>query len=372
MKIAMIVERFPPDIGGSGVRFFQIAKRLSRRHRIDVLTLGKPDAQNSAFCFHVYRTSTGPEFMGHLKISRVAVHSLACPLRLLGQSYDVVDVDFWPIFPFFSVKLTRPRSAVIVTWNVAWPFSFYRPVSKIATRLARTVSELSTHNVTVSEFAKNSLSGNLGISRSRIEVIPNGVADEFLKAHVSPQWGRMIFVGRLEPQKRLDLILKAFHIASKQLDDLELHIIGSGSLYSQLLSASKQTTGLYIHGAISPSNTTELVSELRKSWVFVTASEFETYGIAMAESLAMGLPIILTQTPNNGAINDTVKAGHNSLIVKHNDPKAIAHAIQRLYSNEELWKRLSLNAKHKTALQSWDDISKKTEDAYARVCGESM
>lgn len=372
MKIAMIVERFPPDIGGSGVRFFQIAKRLSRRHRIDVLTLGKPGTQDSTFCFHVYRTSTGPEFISHLKISRVAVHSLACPLRLLGQSYDVVDVDFWPIFPFFSVKLTRPRSPVIVTWNVAWPFSFYRPVSKIATRLARTVSELSTHNVTVSEFAKNSLSGNLGISRSRIEVIPNGVADEFLKAHVSPQWGRMIFVGRLEPQKRLDLILKAFHIASKQLDNLELHIIGSGSLYSQLLSASKQTTGLYIHGAISPSNTTELVSELRKSWVFVTASEFETHGIAMAESLAMGLPIILTQTPNNGAINDTVKAGHNSLIVKHNDPKAIAHAIQRLYSNEELWKRLSLNAKHKTALQSWDDISKKTEDAYARVCGESM
>jgi glycosyltransferase involved in cell wall biosynthesis len=372
MKIAMIVERFPPDIGGSGVRFFQIAKRLSRRHRIDVLTLGKPGTQDSTFCFHVYRTSTGPEFMGHLKISRVAVHSLACPLRLLGQSYDVVDVDFWPIFPFFSVKLTRPRSPVIVTWNVAWPFSFYRPVSKIATRLARTVSELSTHNVTVSEFAKNSLSGNLGISRSRIEVIPNGVADEFLKAHVSPQWGRMIFVGRLEPQKRLDLILKAFHIASKQLDNLELHIIGSGSLYSQLSSASKQTTGLYIHGAISPSNTTELVSELRKSWVFVTASEFETHGIAMAESLAMGLPIILTQTPNNGAINDTVKAGHNSLIVKHNNPKAIAHAIQRLYSNEELWKRLSLNAKHKTALQSWDDISKKTEDAYARVCGESM
>jgi len=291
---------------------------------------------------------------------------------LLGQSYDVVDVDFWPIFPFFSVKLTRPRSAVIVTWNVAWPFSFYRPVSKMANRLAHTVSKFSAHNVTVSEFAKNSLSKTLGINRSRIEVIPNGVADEFLKAHVSPQWGRMIFVGRLEPQKRLDLVLKAFHIASKQLDDLELHIIGSGSLYSQLLSASKQTTGLYVHGAISPSKTTELVSELRKSWVFVTASEFETYGVAMAESLAMGLPIILTQTPNNGAINDIVKNAQNSLIVKHNDPKAIADAIERLHNNEELWKRLSLNAKNRTALFSWDDISRKTEDTYARICGVSM
>ncbi len=372
MKIAMIVERFPPDIGGSGVRFFEIAKRLSRRHRIDVLTLGRPDTQDSTFGFHVYRTSAGPEFMNHLKIGRVVIHSLACLLRLRGQSYDVVDVDFWPVFPFFSVRITKPRNAVIVTWNVAWPFSFYRPVSKMANRLAHAVSELSAHNVTVSEFAKNSLSENLGMTRSRIEVIPNGVADEFLKAHISPQWGRMIFVGRLEPQKRLDLVLKAFYIASKQLDDLELHIIGSGSLYSQLLSASKQMTGLYVHGAISPSKTTELVSELRKSWVFVTASEFETYGIAMAESLGMGLPIILTQTPNNGAINDIVKNAQNCLIVKHNDPEAIAHAIQKLHDDEELWKRLSLNAKHKTALYSWDDISKKTEDAYARVCGESM
>jgi len=372
MRIAMIVERFPPDIGGSGVRFFEIAKRLSQRHKVDILTLGKPSAEDSPFSFSVYRTATGPEFLNHLKVHRVVIHSLSCLFHLLGQCYDVVDVDFWPALPFFSAKMAKPRSAVMVSWNVAWPFSFCKPASEVIRVLALKISKLSAHNVTVSEFARNNLSEHLGIARTRIEVIPNGVADEFLKARVSPQWGRMVFLGRLEPQKRLDLVLKAFQIASRRLNGLELHIIGSGPLYSQLLSATKQTPGLYLHGAIPPNKTAELVSELRKSWIFVTASEFETYGMAMAESLGLGLPIILTQTPNNGAINEIVKNAHNSLIVKHNDPRAMVDAIERLYDDEELWRKLSFNAKHKTILHSWNDVAKKTENSYAKLCGTPM
>ena len=369
LKIAMVVERFPPDIGGSGVRFFEIAKRLSKKHQVDIFTLGQPSIQSSTSGFRVYSANVGPALLSHLKIHRVVIHSLFSFFHLLGQSYDVVDVDFWPALPFFSVKISRPRNVIIVSWNVAWPFSFYSPVSKAVNTIACAVSRLSTLNVTVSAFAKKSLLEHLKMPQDRLEIIPNGVAQEFLEARISPQWGRMIFVGRLEPQKRLDLVLKAFLIASKRLDGLELHIIGSGPLYSQLSSLSKQVTGLYLHGPISPSMTAELVSELKKSWIFVTASEFETYGMAMAESLSMGLPVILTQTHNNGAISELVNNAHNGLIVKHNAPKAIADAIERLHNDKELWKKLSFNAKYKTTLFSWDDIAKKTEDVYVRVCG---
>ncbi len=372
MRIAMIVERFPPDIGGSSVRFFEIAKRLSRRHEIDVLTLGKQSAEDSILGFHVYRGNLGPGLFGNLKVHRILVQSLSCLSHMLMHSYDVVDVDFWPALPFFSVKMIRPQNAIVVTWNVAWPFSIYKPMSEFVTVLARMVSRSSTHNVTVSEFAQNNLSKNLRIDRTRLEVIPNGIADEFLKAKVSPQWGRMVFVGRLERQKRLDLVLQAFKMAKRRQDGLELHIIGSGPLYFQLLSASRRMKGLYLHGAISPANASELISELRKSWVFLTASEFETYGMAMAESLSIGLPVVLTNTSNNGAINGLAKHTQNSLIVRHDDPKAMADAIEELYNNEALWKKLSTNAKYGTVFYSWDDVAERTENAYARVSGMPM
>ena len=368
LKIAMVVERFPPDIGGSGVRYCNIAERLCQKHAIDVFTLGSRSDEASDAGFRTYRFDSArlPITQMH-GLERVIGLTFSALFQLPFRSYDIIDVDIWPILPSFSARIAKPHTPIIISWNVVWPFSFQKAISKTSTALARVSSKLNTHNITVSDFAKTILLKHMRINPERISVIPNGNDPAFLRARLKPKPGRIIFAGRLEPQKRLDLILKAFKIFRRKVGDAELHVVGSGSIREQLKHLSGRIDGFYLHDSIPPGNREKLVSILSNSWVFVSASEFETYGMSIAEALSLGLPVVLTRAPYNGAIDDIARNGYNSLIVEHNNPDAIAHALEELYRSPDMWEQLSHNAKRSAPLYSWDDVAMNVEAVYNKV-----
>ncbi|MEM3700802.1 MAG: glycosyltransferase family 4 protein [Candidatus Bathyarchaeia archaeon] len=369
MKIAMIVERFPPDIGGSGTRFYKIAEHLSqKKYDIDVFTIGSAQPQIKKHNFNIYRLNLRklallPFFES---FNRVAFLSFSTFLQFLFRSYDLIDVDVWPFLHFFLAKIAKPKIPIVVSWNVVWPFSYKRPISKINEILAYAISKLGTYNITVSNFAKKTLQERLGICSEKIEVIPNGIDEEFFKVNLEPQVGRIIFVGRLEPQKRLDLTLTAFKIFREKVSSAEFHIIGSGPLYMYLVKMSKKIDGVHLHGFIPVEKKEELISQLKKSWVFVSASEFESYGLSIAESLSMGLPVLVTKTPYNAAINEFVRHNYNGLIVEHNKPIAIANALEKLYIDQKLWIKLSENAK-RSHFSTWNDVARKVGEVYKKL-----
>lgn len=373
MKIAMVVERFPPDIGGSGIRFCKIAERLSRKHAIDVFTLGSLPNENSArgFCVHRFAPERLPIPQLH-GLNRVVGLTVSTLFQLMFRAYDIIDVDIWPIIPFFSAKIAKLNTPTIISWNVVWPFSFQKTISRGSTFFARASSKLSTHNITVSNFAKTMLLKHLQMNPEKITVVPNGNDEVFSKTKLQPKWGRIIFVGRLEPQKRIDLVLKAFTIFKRNATDAELHIVGSGPLRPQLAQLSKKIDGLYLHEFIPAENREELVSILCGSWVFVSASEFETYGMSIVEALSLGLPVVLTRAPYNGAVNETAIHGYNSLIVEHNKPVAIADAFEELYKSPDLWAQLSHNAKKSVPFNSWRDVAMQVEAVYNKVLNSRL
>jgi len=372
VKIAIVVERFPPDVGGSGIRYYKIAEHLSKRHTVDVFTLGKACLNNGKQRFNVHQFNPETHVLSPTfsKLNRVLFFSSSTFLQFLLHSYDVIDVDIWPFMPFFSTKAAKPRTSVVVSWNVVWPFTYNKTLSKICRGLAYFVAKTGTHHVTVSDFAKNLLQEKLNISKDKISVIPNGIDEEFLEAKLKPNRGRIIYIGRLEPQKRLDLIIEAFKLFKKKVDNAELHIIGSGSLYMRLKETSKRIGGVHVHEQVSPSKRRELVNQLEKSWVFISASEFESYGLAIAESLSLGLPTLLTNAPYNAAVNELVRNGYNGVIVEHNKPEAIAAALEKLYRNQKLWDKLSKNAKQSVHF-SWEEVAQKVEKLYKKL-GKSV
>ncbi len=368
LKVAMVVERFPPDIGGSGVRFCEIAERLSRKHAVDVFTLGPWDAEDSrrGFLIHRFNPDRLP-VLNSYGFNRVMGLTFSTFFQFLFRSYDIVDIDVWPILPFFSAKIAQSRAPTVISWNVVWPFSIRKAVSRATTFFAEACSRLSTYNITVSNFAKRMLLEHVKMNPGRVSVIPNGNDEAFLRTKLEPKLGSIIFVGRLEQQKRLDLILGAFKIFKRSVNDGELHIVGSGPLRSQLLRVSEKIEGLHLHESIPGQDRDELASMLRKSWVFVSASEFESYGMSISEASSVGLPVVLTRTRYNGAIDEIVKHGYNGLIVDHDNPEAIADALERLYRDPELWKSLSSNAKRLAAFHSWDEVADRVEEVYEEV-----
>jgi glycosyltransferase involved in cell wall biosynthesis len=98
--------------------------------------------------------------------------------------------------------------------------------------------------------------------------------------------------------------------------------------------------------------------------VFVLASRFEGYGMAYAEALAHGLPVIGT---NAGAIPDTVP-NTAGLLAKPDDVDSLRHALSQILQDSALRQRLSQGALSAAAQQpSWADCTTLFEEAVLRT-----
>jgi glycosyltransferase involved in cell wall biosynthesis len=105
-------------------------------------------------------------------------------------------------------------------------------------------------------------------------------------------------------------------------------------------------------GAVSPER---IVGLCLGSDVFVLASRFESYGMALAEAIAHGLPVVATRA---GAIPDTVPAG-TGLLVPPNNVAALAQALRRLISDRTERRRLAMNARAAaTRLPTWQESAR--------------
>jgi glycosyltransferase involved in cell wall biosynthesis len=126
--------------------------------------------------------------------------------------------------------------------------------------------------------------------------------------------------------------------AAAQLDaDIEAHGLGDR---------------VAVLGAVPPERINEL---FLASDIFVLASRFEGYGMALAEAIAHGLPVVSTRA---GAIPDTVPAG-TGLLVPPDDAAVLACALRRLIGDPAERQRLSENARAAAAqLPTWQDSAR--------------
>src|SRR5437588_12475077 len=102
-------------------------------------------------------------------------------------------------------------------------------------------------------------------------------------------------------------------------------------------------------GAVSDD---ELAALYRDADVFVLASRFEGYGMAYAEAIAHGLPVVGTRA---GAIPDTVPAGAG-VLVPPDDVGALAAVLRHLIGSRSERERLAVGARAAAAaFPSWRD-----------------
>jgi glycosyltransferase involved in cell wall biosynthesis len=136
----------------------------------------------------------------------------------------------------------------------------------------------------------------------RVEVVPNSVELPPEQALEKKQWRsegrlRLIFLSRLHEKKGIDLLIKAL---SQLVPDVELDIYGSGSKdYLEKLKNLAIHQGLEdrvrFHGHVSGESKARA---FLNADLFVLPSHSENFGIAIAEALAHGVPVITTnKTP---------------------------------------------------------------------------
>ncbi len=183
-----------------------------------------------------------------------------------------------------------------------------------------------------------------------VEALSNGVdLSEFYpakpKADVLKKYGistgpkkRVLYIGRVDPEKSISNVVKAFAKALKKVPDAEMVIVGDGidvNHLKNLVSELEISDKVNFTGKIMPP---ELVEIYRSGTLFATASETETQGIVLIEAAATGLPLIAV---DKGAVSELCQNGRNGELCQPGDIDGIAKAMVKILSSEELQKKYS-------------------------------
>ncbi|MDR5804597.1 glycosyltransferase family 4 protein [Caballeronia sp. LZ001] len=211
-----------------------------------------------------------------------------------------------------------------------------------------------------------------------IAVVPNPLPDElFQQSAPSIETGahmRLVSLGRLHPQKNYRLLIDAFSSIANACPEWDLWIWGEGAERASL-EAEIERRGM-TQRIFLPGVTENPWTEILRSQAFVMSSRFEGFGLALAESMALGVPAVAVDCLSGPRY--ITRDGQDALLVPVANPQALAAAIQRMLTDDTLRAELSRKGAKSvrerystnTILRVWDELFTRvgvdTDDAAAR------
>jgi D-inositol-3-phosphate glycosyltransferase len=232
-----------------------------------------------------------------------------------------------------------------------------------------------------------------GADPARIEVIPCGVdvslfhripRDE-AKAYLEmPEHHRMVlFVGRIEPLKGIDVLMEAMALVLEQMhelrDEICLCIIGGDpdagvdDLDQEMSRLQQMREQLGIDEVVTflgKKAQDALPYHYSAAEVCVVPSHYESFGL---EAMACGTPVIASKV---GGLTFTVREGQTGFLVPSDDPRALADRLRLLLADEKLRRAMGRQAIQRCQKYSWSVVASQVVAAYrnlvaharARVC----
>jgi glycosyltransferase involved in cell wall biosynthesis len=200
----------------------------------------------------------------------------------------------------------------------------------------------------VSDYVRRQARDELRLGDDRLTTIYNGIDLERFDSAASRPPGRsecatILTVAHLIPAKGIEYLLKA--VAQTARESVRLMIVGDGSDRARLETMAGD---LGIGGKTEFCGLRDDVEELlRTSDLFVHPAVWgEAFGLAIAEAMASGCPVIASEV---GGIPELVEDGVSGLLVPPADVEALSAAITRLVDDAPLRERLSTNARRRVA-----------------------
>ena len=262
-------------------------------------------------------------------LPRIAAHIHV----LRGLEPDLLHVNLrtaWSCQYAIAAALLSPGISCVGTLHSILP-----PGNRRQARLNRlTLSRLDLL-VAVSGTAARAIESYVGLDPSRIRVIENGVPKP--SAAVSrPQLPGLVAVavGRLAPEKRLDVIVDAL----AETPGVSLVLVGDGPERSAL---ERRVAELRLSERVVFTGWQDDPGAwIRGADLFVHASEREAWSLVVAEAMLAGIPVIASDIP---AIVELV-GRENGEFLNSGDPAAMASALQALAADSERRRELGRRA----------------------------
>jgi len=209
-----------------------------------------------------------------------------------------------------------------------------------------------------------------------VDVVPFGVDTEVFRPASSLQDPNAFVVGTvkyLEPTYGIDILIRAFalarNVAARECRSLSatmrLLIVGDGSQRSKLERLARE---LGVHGAtefLGRIPHEQVPSVLNRFSIYAALSRQESFGVAVAEASACGLPVLVSRV---GGMPEVVDDGVTGIVVEKENVQAAANAILRSMRAPSMRKRMG-DAGRRSVLKkyNWSKNAARMEHIYARL-----
>ena len=273
-----------------------------------------------------------------------------------NSSFDVVHIHE-PLIPFVGLaSIFFANTPIVATFHASfspnwkykfWGFLFKRWLNKIDTVIS------------VSKTAANCI-GNYGF-RVQPKIIPNGtnISRFYNKTKNNSKNINILFVGRNEKRKGVNLLLKAFKLINKNHKGVTLTLVGEG-IKKLERSYNHDNSKFFDH-----MEGDELVKMYWGADIFCSpAIENESFGIVLLEAMASGLAVIASDIPG---YKEVVKDYHNGVLFSHGSYDSLLIRLEELLFNKKL--RLSISKKGQAYSKEydWKKIAVKIQKTYVDI-----
>jgi len=369
--VARLGER---DTGGMNVYVLQTAKVLGRLgHQVDIYTryhdhndLPITELENNVRIIHLKAGPLGepknnlplhiPQFLSELN-SFKASHNL---------QYDLVHSHYW-LSGKVGINLSKE-------WDIPHVISFHTlakikekaliqekaPLNRVRGELD--IIEQAHAIIGMSDYEKNDLVKLYGASLQKISVIQPGVDLKLFKpidknvAKQSLGLGTeriILFVGRIEILKGIDILIEAFASLPDPLK--KLLIVGGNSVKDNQITRLKQKAEqLGVINQIDFIGTIpqdQLPIYYNAAELTVVPSYYESFGLVALESMACGTPVIASRV---GGLQDIVKHNKTGYLIPWRSPDSFAQQINTLLENKSLHNSMSIESISEASKMGWD------------------
>jgi len=387
LRIVVGADTFPPDVNGAARFAEQLARGLAGRGRE----------------VHVLCPATGArgtvELVGEVVVHRVASRRtpfhpsfrICLPWRAFRAAADLLDElrpDVVHVQAHFLVGRGLVRAAVtrgipVIATNHFMPENLYGH-ARIPGWLRFAAARLGwadlrrvfrdAHVVTaptpraVRLLADNGVPGAVAVSCG-IDV------DRFRSPRSGPatrSGGRVLFVGRLDEEKRVDELLRAVahvchHVAASSLD-IRVEIVGDGSRRAAWQELARQlgiAGRVVFHGFVGEG---ALLDAYTRCDVFCMPGVAELQSLATMEAMAAGKPVIAADAM---ALPHLVHSGHNGWLYPPGDVPALAGHLLCLLTDPDAGARMGAASRLLIAEHTMDRTLDSFESLYHKALGRS-
>jgi phosphatidylinositol alpha-mannosyltransferase len=273
------------------------------------------------------------------------------------ERFDVLHLHE-PMTPAIcTATLVLARTPIVATFHASGELGWMRYCKPLWGFLVDRID----HRIAVSERARSSQERWLP---GDYEVIPNGVLVPE-SAPAGDREHRIVFVGRQEPRKGLQVLLRAWP-EMRRRTGLRLTIAGADPLAVRLLLTRLGVAddGIDVVGFLSQENLTETL--LRSKALVAPSLGQESFGMVLTRAFACALPAVASDIPGyREVLEPAVSVG-----VPPGDTNALVRAVAELVDDEPRRAELGAAARELAVERySWPRIARRLEEIYEQVAG---